>query len=304
MPKKLVSLGTMALDSVETPFGRVDDALGGSGTYFSMAASFFTQPAIVSVIGEDFPEEHLDFLKDRGIDTEGVEVACGKTFHWEGSYEYDMNEAKTLKTDLNVLASFDPKIPESYKGCEFLFLANIDPEIQLDVLKKVKPTVCLADTMNFWIDSKKESLTKVFEAVDGIIINETEARDYCGTPNLIKAGLELASISDGKVIIKKGEHGALLFADEDVFAMPAYPTTKVLDPTGAGDSFAGGTIGYLAGLSSTETPDLKRAIAYGTAIASHVVEGFSLSGISERSREEIEERYQLLRKVVAFDHTL
>ena len=215
----LVSLGTMALDSVQTPFGSVDSALGGSGTYFSVAASFFTKPGIVSVVGEDFPPEHIEFLNSKGIDTEGVEIAKGKTFHWEGQYEYDMNSAKTLKTDLNVLASFDPKIPEGYRGCNFLFLANIDPDIQLRVLEETNAKYALCDTMNYWIESKKESLARVFEKVDGIIINEAEARDYCMCANLIKAGLELASINDGKVIIKKGEHGALLFADDEVFAI-------------------------------------------------------------------------------------
>lgn len=296
----LVSLGTMALDSVETPYGRVENTLGGSGTFFSVAASFFCKPAIVSVVGADFPKEHLSYLTNLGINIEGVEIADGKTFHWEGKYEGEMNNAETLKTDLNVLASFSPKIPKSYRGCNFLFLANIDPEIQLKVLDEIKPKYCLCDTMNFWIKSKKESLTQVFEKVDGIIINEAEARDYCGTKNLIAAGKKLCGIGKSKVIIKKGEHGCLLFMDDEVTALPAYPTSKVVDPTGAGDSFAGGACGYLASKNSVDIQDFKRAIAYGTVIASHMVEDFSLGGINGKTMEDIEVRLNELRQTISF----
>jgi sugar/nucleoside kinase (ribokinase family) len=304
MALPLVSLGTVALDSVKTPFGRVDSALGGSGTYFSLAASFFTDPGVVSVIGDDFPGEHLDFLRGRGIDLGGVEACHGGTFRWEGAYEFDMNEAKTLRTDLNVLAAFNPKIPDDYRGCDYLFLANIDPEIQLRVLDYVKPGVCLCDTMNFWIDSKRDWLTRVFEGVDGIIINDAEARQYCGTANLIKAGGMLSGLCDGRVIIKKGEHGALFFSGSDFFAVPSYPCPNVVDPTGAGDSFAGGIMGYLAASRSFDESSIKKAMVYGAVIASFVVEGFSVEGLRNRTMEDVRGRYEFFKRAVAFDHEI
>ena len=300
MSLPLVALGTVALDDIQTPFGRVKNALGGSGMYFGVAASFFTKCGIVGVVGADFPQEHLDFLKSRGIDITGIERTAGKTFHWEGSYETDMNAAKTLKTDLNVLATFDPKIPKEYKKCDFLFLANIDPTIQLKVLKEVKPKYSLCDTMNYWIDSKKDELTKVLKAVDGIIINDGEARQYCGTPNLVKAGRMLTDLSGGRVIIKKGEHGALFFSGDNFFAAPAYPIPNVMDPTGAGDSFAGGTLGHLAKLGSFEDEDVKRSIVYGSVVASHVVEGFSIDGIKAKKLQDVQNRYEFFQDIVRF----
>ncbi|MFH1054854.1 MAG: PfkB family carbohydrate kinase [Candidatus Altiarchaeota archaeon] len=300
----LVALGTVALDSIHTPFGRVDNALGGSGTYFSLAASFFSKCGIVSVIGADFPQEHLRFLEGRGVDVKGVERTKGKTFHWEGSYELDMNAAKTLKTDLNVLATFKPKIPNEYKNCTFLFLANIDPTIQLEVLEYVKPNFSLCDTMNYWIDSKRDELTKVFEAVDGIIINDGEARQYCDTPNLIKAGRMLSGVGGGKVIIKKGEHGALFFSGDEFFAAPGYPIPNVIDPTGAGDSFAGGTLGHLAKHDRFDDAQIKKSMICGSVVASYVVEGFSIDGLKDKTPEDIDKRYHTFRRVVAFDHEL
>ncbi|MFC2163011.1 PfkB family carbohydrate kinase [Candidatus Altiarchaeota archaeon] len=297
----VVTVGTLALDDVETPFGRVENALGGSGVFFSIASGFFAKSGIVGVVGRDFPKEHLDFLGSRGIDLSGVESVDGKTFHWAGSYEYDMNAAKTLKTDLNVLADFDPKIPSSYKGCGCLFLANIDPCIQLKVLDEVKPEHCLCDTMNFWIDSKKDELTEVFERVDGIIINEAEAREYCGTPNLVKAGRMLSDIGDSKVVIKKGEHGALYFGDECVFALPGFPTMNVVDPTGAGDSFAGGLVGHLAKHGGFDDECMRKSIVCGTVIASYVIEGFSVEGIKDKTIKDVQERYEGLKELVAFD---
>ncbi|MBU0761983.1 MAG: sugar kinase [Candidatus Altiarchaeota archaeon] len=298
----LVSVGTVALDSIKTPFGVVDNVLGGSGTYFSLAASFFTKPGVVSVVGKDFPEKHLDFLREREIDVEGIEKTDGKTFHWEGYYENDMNCAHTTKTDLNVLATFKPKIPKKYRKCKFLFLANIDPDIQLKVLEEVKPKYCLCDTMNYWINSKKEALTEVFKKVEGMIINEGEARQYCETPNLIKAGNMLSEISRGVVILKKGEHGALFFKDDDFFAAPGFPTVNVLDPTGAGDSFAGGTLGHLAKHGVFDTQTIKKSIVMGSIIASYVVEGFSVDGVKNKRQQDIQERYDIFKKIVAFDH--
>ena len=302
MSLPLVTLGTVALDSIETPFGKADNVLGGSGTYFSLAASFFAKSGIIGVIGEDFPKEHLDFLGSRGIDVRGIERIKGKTFHWEGSYELDMNAAKTLKTDLNVLAAFKPKVPKEYKGCDYLFLANIDPVLQLQVLKEVKPKHSLCDTMNYWISSKRDELTRVFEAVDGIIINDGEARQYCGTPNLIKAGRMLTDVSGGRVIIKKGEHGALLFSGEDFFAAPGYPISNVVDPTGAGDSFAGGTLGHLAKHGEFTDEAIKKSMVCGSVIASYVVEGFSMDGIKDKTAADVKKRYDMFRKIVSFDH--
>jgi len=294
-------LGTLALDDIQTPFGGVKGALGGSGMYFGVAASFFCRCGIVGVVGGDFPEEHMRFLKSRGIDLKGVERTDGKSFHWEGSYETDMNAAKTLKTDLNVLATFDPKIPKEYKRCDFLFLANIDPAIQLRVIDEIKPKHCLCDTMNYWIGSKKEELTRVFEAVDGIIINDGEARQYCGTPNLIKAGMMLNAIADGKVIIKKGEHGALFFSGDEFFASPGFPVAAVVDPTGAGDSFAGGTLGHLAKHGRFSDAEIRKSMVCGSVIASYVVEGFSIDGVRDRTDAEIKARYDMFKRIVAFD---
>jgi sugar/nucleoside kinase (ribokinase family) len=297
----VVAVGTLALDDVETPFGKVSNALGGSGVYFSIAASFFAKCGVISVIGSDFPAEHLNILASRGIDLEGVEKAGGRTFHWRGVYEYDMNVARTLKTDLNVLETFKPKIPKEYRKCSFLFLANIDPEIQLKVLKKIKPEHSLCDTMNYWITSKRDELTEVFSQVDGIIINEEEARQYCNTPNLIKAGWMMRELGDSRVIIKKGEHGALFFGEEGFFGVPGFPIENVVDPTGAGDSFAGGCIGHLAKHNSFTDEYVKKSIVCGSVVASFVVEDFSINGVRDKTNRHIEERYYLLRDIVAFD---
>ncbi|MFC2154833.1 PfkB family carbohydrate kinase, partial [Candidatus Altiarchaeota archaeon] len=232
MKPDIVVMGTMALDSIETPFGRRENILGGSSTYFSLAANFFSTVGIVGVVGQDFAEEHMSFLKEKGIDLEGIEQTEGRTFYWEGFYEYDMNQAHTRKTELNVLASFEPKIPEGYKNCNFLFLANTDPELQLQALEKAKPKHSLCDTMNYWIENKRDQVSEVFDRVDMAIINDGEARQYCDTPNLVAAGKQLIDQGVSKVIIKKGEHGSLFFTDDNVFSIPAFPLEKVIDPTG------------------------------------------------------------------------
>lgn len=297
----LVAVGTIALDDVKTPFGEVKSALGGSATYFGLAAGYFVKPGIIGVVGEDFPPQHLNFLKDRGIDICGVEEIKGKTFHWSGEYRYDMNEAETLQTDLNVLADFDPKIPESYRECGLLFLANIDPDIQLKVLEEVNPRKCFCDTMNFWIDGKRDSLTRVFERVDGIIINDGEARQYCETPSLVEAGKTLASMNDGIVIIKKGEHGCMYFNGKDVFVLPAFPVTDLVDPTGAGDSFAGATLGHLAKHGDYSDKYVRKSIVCGSAVASHVISGFSVGGLRDKTVGDIECRYQQFKNLVQFE---
>ena len=299
---KLVALGTIALDSVETPFGRADDVLGGSVTYFSLASRFFSKCGVIGVVGKDFPDKHLKMLESHGIDLKGVEVSDGKTFRWQGYYEYDMNQAHTVRTELNVLASFKPKIPKEYHGCDFLFLANTDPEIQLDVLKRIKPKHSVCDTMNFWIQHKKDKVEEVFCECDMIILNEGEARQYCNTPNLIKAGRELVKTSAKRVIIKKGEHGALYFSKKCFFSSPAYPLENLKDPTGAGDSFAGGTVGYLAGLGGMSDENIKKAMVYGSVVASYVVEDFSIDGLKKLDKSGISERYEKFKEIVAFDH--
>lgn len=301
----LVVLGTVALDCVKTPFGEVKDALGGSATYFSVASRLFSECGILGVVGRDFPEEHIKFLKSRGVDTRGLERTDGKTFRWEGEYGFDMNEARTLKTELNVLETFQPKIPDEYKGCKFLFLANTDPDIQLRTLEEIQPQYCLMDTMNFWIANKRPQLEKVMKRVDGLMINEGEARQFCDTPNLVKAGRMLLDFGIGKVIIKKGEHGALFFSkDGTFFAMPAYPLEGVVDTTGAGDSFAGGTVGHLAKHRDFTDEAIRRSMVCGSIAASFTVEGFSLDGLGKADARGVQERYDHFKGIVAFDHSL
>jgi len=300
----LVTLGTIALDTIETPFGKAENVLGGSATYFSLAARFFSDCGVISVIGRDFPGEYIEFLKSKKIDLSGLEEVDGKTFRWEGYYEYDMNQAHTLKTELNVLETFSPKIPEKYKNCEFLFLANTDPEIQLKVLNEIKPKYSLCDTMNFWIIHKKKDVEKIFKKVNAVVINEGEARQFCETPNLIKAGRDLLKLGVEKVIIKKGEHGALFFSKDTFFSAPAYPLETIVDPTGAGDSFAGGTVGHLAKHKVFDDSSIKKSIVCGSIVASYVVEDFSANRIKKLNPEDIVNRYKKFREIVAFDHNL
>ncbi len=298
----LVVLGTLAFDSIQTPFGKVENVLGGSATYFSLAARNFSEVGIVGVVGKDFPHEHLEFLKNKKIDLRGVEKTEGKTFRWEGYYEYDMDQAHTLKTELNVLETFEPKIPDEYVGCEYLFLANTDPEIQLEVLKRIKPRHSFCDTMNFWIEHKNAELTELLKKVDGVFINEGEARQYCKTPNLIQAGRKLLKLGPKKIIIKKGESGALFFSDKEFFVAPAYPLEIVKDPTGAGDSFAGGTVGHLAKHQEFTDAAIKKSMVCGSVVASYVVENFGVESYKKLKHEHIQERYDTFKRIVAFDH--
>ncbi|MFH1125798.1 MAG: PfkB family carbohydrate kinase [Candidatus Altiarchaeota archaeon] len=299
---KLVVLGTIAFDSIQTPFGKVDNVLGGSATYFSLAARNFSEVGVISVVGKDLPEDHLKFLKSRKIDLRGVEKTEGKTFRWEGYYEYDMDQAHTIKTELNVLETFKPKVPKEYEKCDYLFLANTDPEIQMETLEKVKPKYSFCDTMNFWIEHKKEELTELLEKVDGVFINEGEAREYCKTPNLIQAGRKLLKLGPKKVIIKKGESGAVLFSDKEFFAAPAYPLEVVKDPTGAGDSFAGGTIGHLAKHGVFTDECIKKSMICGSVISSYVVEDFGIDSYRKLEGKHIDMRYEAFKRIVAFDH--
>ncbi|RJQ15111.1 MAG: sugar kinase [Nitrospiraceae bacterium] len=298
----LLVVGSVAFDSVKTPFGEVDEVLGGSATYFSTAASYFTNVSLVAVVGTDFPDKHLLFLKSRKIDIEGIEKQEGKTFRWKGEYGYELNEARTLDTQLNVFQSFKPKLPESYKDKKVVFLANIDPDIQRDVLAQVnKPSLVACDTMNFWIGGKKEALLKTLKLVDILLINDGEARELSGEPNLVRAAKVILSYGPKTLIIKRGEYGALMFSDKRVFAAPAYPLESVFDPTGAGDCFAGGFMGYLANTMNFEESNIRKAIIFGSVMASFNVEAFSLERIKGLDYPEIENRYREFKRLTHFE---
>ncbi|SNB44884.1 PfkB family carbohydrate kinase [Geobacter sp. DSM 9736] len=296
----ILVVGSVAFDSVETPFGQVENVLGGSATYFATSASFFTDVNLVAVVGDDFPEEHLEFLRSRNIDLRGLTRTSGKTFHWKGKYGYDLNEAQTLETHLNVFESFRPEIPPEYADAEYLILANIDPDLQLEVLNQVKtPRVVACDTMNFWIASKSESLKKVIQRADFFIINEGEARQLSGESNLVKAARKILDFGAKTLIIKRGEYGVLMFRSS-VFAAPAYPLEEVFDPTGAGDTFAGGFMGYLASTGDLSDDGLRRAIVFGSVMASFNVEDFSLNRLKSLQHREIEERYRNFKNLTHF----
>jgi sugar/nucleoside kinase (ribokinase family) len=296
---RIVVVGTVALDSIKTPFGEIREALGGSAAYFSYAASFFSRPSVISVVGSDFPKKHLEELGKK-MDLSGVQIEKGKTFRWEGYYEYDMNTAHTLRTDLNVLADFSPKIPENYKKPDFLFLANTDPEIQERVLMGVAPRFSALDTMNFWIEHKRKELERVIGKVDLVIINEGEARELCKTPNLVAAGRKILEMGPKRVIVKKGEDGALMFSDKSTFIAPSYPLETVVDPTGAGDSFAGGVIGYLSTKDKLDESAFRQAMIYGTVVASHTVEGFGTEKIANISKNSLDKRFSEMRELIRF----
>jgi sugar/nucleoside kinase (ribokinase family) len=297
----IVVVGTVAFDTVETPFGRVENVLGGSATYFSTSASFFTDVSLVAVVGEDFPEEHVSFLQSRDIDTAGLQRIPGKTFHWTGRYGFDLNEAQTLDTQLNVLMEFQPNLPESYRDAEYLFLANIDPDLQMQVLEQVnKPKLVACDTMNFWISSKPEALKKVLQKVDIVVINEGEARQFTGEVNLVKAARRIIALGCKRLVVKRGEYGVLMFTADSVFAAPAYPLEDVFDPTGAGDTFAGGFMGYLANTGDLSEEGIRQAIVFGSVMASFNVEDFSLNRMQRLEYREIEARYKSFKSLTTF----
>ncbi len=298
----ILVVGSVAIDSVETPFGRGENVLGGSATYFATSASFFTDVNLVAVIGDDFPKEHLDFLASRNIDLTGLSREPGKTFHWRGRYGFDLNEAHTLDTQLNVFQTFRPRIPAQYTDAEYLILANIDPSLQLDVLGQVKrPRVIACDTMNFWISSKPEVLKEVIARVDFLIINEGEARQLTGETNLVKAARAIQGIGARNLIIKRGEYGVLHFSGSSIFAAPAYPLENVFDPTGAGDTFAGGFMGYLANTGNLSEEGIRQAIVYGSVMASFTVEDFSLNRLKTLDYPQIEARYRSFKSLTHFD---
>lgn len=297
----IVVVGTVAFDTVETPFGKGENVLGGSATYFSTSASFFTDVSLVAVVGEDFPEEHVTFLKSREINTDGLQRLPGRTFHWTGRYGYDLNEAQTLDTQLNVLMDFRPDLPESYRDAEILFLANIDPDLQMEVMDQVRsPKLVACDTMNFWISSKPDSLKKVLQKVDIVIINEGEARQFTGEANLVKAARQIIALGCKRLVIKRGEYGVLMFTADSVFAAPAYPLEEVFDPTGAGDTFAGGFMGYLANSGDYSEEGFRQAIVFGSVMASFNVEDFSLERMKKLQYREIESRYRSIKTLTSF----
>ncbi len=298
----LLVVGTVALDSVKTPFGNVESALGGSATYFSTSASYFTDVRLVAVIGEDFPKEHIQFLKTRKIDIRGLQQEQGKTFHWKGEYGYDLNEARTLATDLNVLATFKPNIIDDHRSSEIVFLANIDPEIQLDVLRQVKlPRLVACDTMNYWIASKPDALKRTLKEVHLLTINEAEIRQLSGEASLVKAAKKVQAMGPKTIVVKQGSYGALMFHGHSVFSAPAYPLETVFDPTGAGDTFAGGFMGYLASTMNFSEENMRQAVIFGSVMASLNVEAFSLDRLRSLDYKEIEGRYREFKKLTHFE---
>jgi sugar/nucleoside kinase (ribokinase family) len=297
-------VGSLAVDSIETPFGSVKETVGGSATYISAAASYFVNPIrLVGVVGGDFPAKGLAFLEERNVDIEGLEVIKdGKTFRWAGRYHYDLNERDTLYTDLNVFETFDPKIPEKFRKTKNICLGNIDPVLQRRVLEQMdSPRLVVCDTMNYWINGKRKELEQTLQMINVLILNDSEARLLSREPNLIKAGKVIRGMGPGTVIIKKGEHGALLLSDSVIFSAPAYPMENIFDPTGAGDSFAGGFIGWLARTEDTSEENLKRAVIYGSTLASFCVEKFGVEGLSDLTYLTIQDRFREFRELSRFE---
>jgi sugar/nucleoside kinase (ribokinase family) len=298
----LLVVGSVAFDSVRTPHGYADSILGGAATYFSVAASWFTAVRVVAVVGEDFSEQHLSVFARRAIDTTGLERAAGKTFRWQGEYVGDMNEARTLDTQLNVFERFAPKIPASYLASEYVFLGNIDPVLQLHVREQLPNTRLVAlDTMNYWIGGKLEALKKTLAAVDVLLVNEGEARMLSGEWNLTKAAGAIQKMGPRSVVVKRGEHGVSLFTPSSIFSAPGYPLDHVQDPTGAGDTFAGGFMGHLARTGDLSEPNLRRAVVYGSVLASFAVEEFGLGRLLRLTPQEIEARFREFKTLTHFD---
>lgn len=297
----ILAVGSMAFDSVETPFGKAEEVLGGSATYFSTAASFFTSINLVAVVGKDFPAEHIEFLQKRGVNTDGITRTSGKTFRWKGSYGYDLNEATTLDTQLNVLADFDPQLPEHYRNAKYVFLGNIDPELQLNVLKQVvRPKLVACDSMNFWIDGKRDALLQTLKYVDILLINEAEVRQLAQEPNMVKAAHKVLEMGPTTLVVKQGEYGAVMFTAHSVFSAPAYPLEAVFDPTGAGDSFAGGFMGYLSSTNNVSDEAMRQAIVFGSVMASFNVEEFSLERMRTLDIEQVRDRYRKFQLLTEF----
>lgn len=301
----LIAVGTVAFDAIETPFGKTDKVVGGAATYITLAANYFVKKSnLISVIGDDFPTAFLADMEQRGIAQEGLQIKAGeKSFFWSGKYHYDLNSRDTLVTELNVLADFKPVVPESYQGCEYLMLGNLDPNVQLSVIDQLKerPKLVVLDTMNFWMDIAIEPLKEVIAKIDVLTINDEEARQLTGEYSLVKAAQKILEMGPSHLIIKKGEHGALLFDQEQVFFAPALPLEDVVDPTGAGDTFAGGFIGYLAHTKDLSFENMKRAVIIGSAMASFTCEAFGPERLLQLTTDEIDVRIQKFVDLVDFD---
>jgi sugar/nucleoside kinase (ribokinase family) len=296
-------VGTVAFDSIETPFGAAERILGGSAAYFALGASFFTPVRIVGVIGDDFPEEYLDLFRDKGIDLEGLKRDKGDTFHWRGRYHEDVNVRDTLELHLNVLSSFVPQLPDAYRDAEYVFLGNIDPVMQMEVLHQIRQTrLVVCDTMDHWIKESAADLRRVLQRIEMLVINDSEARLLSGYSNIVRAARAILQMGPKVVLIKRGEYGVLQFSDSNVFATPAYPLEEVFDPTGAGDSFAGGFLGHMARTGDTSQRGIRRAIVYGSVVASFTVEDFGVKRLAASSLPQIEERYQRFVELTDF-HT-
>ncbi|MBU0530608.1 MAG: PfkB family carbohydrate kinase [Candidatus Aenigmatarchaeota archaeon] len=297
---KLIGLGTIAFDNIKTPAGSVENVIGGTGFYFSVAASLFNPVGVISAVGKDFHQEHLDFLKSRNVDVAGVEIKDAKTFRWAGSYEGEMNEAKTLSTELNLLENFRPQVPDSHKDADYLFLGNIDPEIQLNVIRQMeKPKFIGLDTMDFWIENKREHLLETIRHVNAVFMNDGEARLLFRT-NLLEAAKQALDLGPQYVVIKKGSHGAILFSKDARFSIPAY-LSEAVDPTGAGDSFAGGFMGWISKTDDLSESNMRKALVYATIIASFNVEGFSLDKLKKINMKDIQNRYSEFKRMMYFE---
>ncbi len=298
----LVVVGSVALDSVETPTEKRENVLGGSAVFFSYAASYFTPVRLAGVVGDDWPEEHTKMLWARGIDTSGLQIVPGgKTFRWSGKYLENMNDRETLDIQLNVMDQFDPVLPEEYRRCKFLFLANGSAVLQLKVLDQCPGAqLTVADTMDLWIRNEPDELRELIRRIDGLVLNDSEAKLLTGQDNLVRAGGAVREMGPRFVVIKKGEHGAMFFSEHETYVLPAFPTAEVVDPTGAGDSFAGGMMGYLAEQGNFDPKTLKQAMAYGTLTASFTVEDFSLDRLKNIEREDLDQRMEEYRRMLSF----
>ena len=296
----ILVVGSVALDTIKTPQGKGKDILGGSATYFSISASFFSPVNLVAVVGSDFPPKYLGLFKKRGIDLEGLAIEKGKTFRWEGEYGWDFGDPKTLSTCLNVFSKFNPRIPQEYKTSRYLFLANIDPQIQERVLRQLRPKLVICDTMNYWIENKCNYLLKLLKKVDIFLLNESEARQLTDQNSIVKAAKRLLKLGPMIVIIKKGEHGSVLFSDKYIFSIPAFLLESIVDPTGAGDTFAGGLVGYLVHCNKFSQLALKRAVVYGSVMSSFAVEDFSVKRLLSINIGDIEKRVKQFQRLSCF----
>ena len=301
----ILVVGSVALDSVETPFGSADRVIGGSGVFFSAAASLLGPVRLVGVVGDDYPMEQLDFLTERGVDLAGVERAEGESFFWAGRYSYDLNLRDPLETRLGVFGDFAPQIPDEYRDSRYVFLGNIDPVLQLDVLDQMRePAAVICDTMNYWIEGSREALVELLKRVDILMVNDAEARQLAGDHNLLGAARWIQERGPRLVVVKKGEHGAILFGPDWMFFVPGFPLEVIFDPTGAGDSFAGGFVGYMASVDSQEPDDLRRAMVYGSVMGSFAVESFSVDRFRSLDEKEILHRIMEFKEMTAFEHQL